>query len=152
MLYGQALSKPISTTEAVLNWIKDSRFVLYPTGSRYFGNVTETSDWDFFAQNCTKLQHALEEAGFNLETESYQGDPIMVQVWKKADVHVQLVSNARHKQRIQWVLRPLIICLKPSKEDAKRLWSMATKLYLDGYNEGVRDCTANQKGIKRYDT
>ena len=34
---------------SVFKMLRQSSYTFYLTGSRYFGNYTENSDWDFFA-------------------------------------------------------------------------------------------------------
>lgn len=135
MIYGESMQ-----SDSALQYIATSRFMFYLTGSRYFGNVTPESDHDYFVQDSPQLRSELELNGFVLECESYKSDIIMVAVYKRENVHVQVVTNATIKQRIQYRLRPLFTTFKPDKPLAKALWQAATKAYLDGMD-------AEQRGL-----
>lgn len=119
---------------SALDYVRNSANVFHLTGSRFFGTETENSDWDFFIQMDEKISSELEQKGFRLETESYKEDPNIVQVWKKENVHIQLVNNVKAKEWVQWCLSNYFRLYKPNKDQAKLLWRTAMKLYLDGYN------------------
>lgn len=130
MFYAETLK--MSDGECMRNIMRQSSLMFYPTGSRYFETATESSDWDYFVQDSPETNKFLEKYGFELESESYKADPVIVAVYKLYDIHIQVVKNAVAKQRIQWDLLPVFAKLKPNKELAKFLWSWATKLYWDG--------------------
>ena len=125
MIYGQDNSVP------ALEWIKSSAHVFHLTGSRYFGNQSADSDWDFFVQDKADLQQDLERAGFKCDEETYPGDPMFTSVWKKDNVHVQVVIHAGMKQKIQERLIPFMKTIK-DKDQRKKLWYLACHLYKDG--------------------
>lgn len=125
--------------QVALSFVQMSKFQFFLTGSRFFGTHTEESDWDFFVQYSQEVEPALINAGFKLETESYATDPNFVKVYKRENVHIQIVRDARHKLRVQHNLIPIMLQIKPTKEQARTLWAMMMKTYQDGYNERVMD-------------
>lgn len=128
MIYGQEKSKVFKA----LDFISSSPFVFYLTGSRYFGTERPDSDYDFFTQENEQLEKVLEDNGFRLDSESYQGDPIMTKVYARENVHIQLVIDVKMKAWVQLLLASYIQKYKPDKEQLKSLWSIAIKLYRDG--------------------
>lgn len=60
-----------------LNKLAESKFMFYPTGSRFFGNATEESDYDFFVEDTQPVLTFLENLGFNPLGGNYYGpDPL----------------------------------------------------------------------------
>ena len=53
-----------SPTVLMLEKMKDSPFVFHQTGSRYFGNNSLDSDYDFFTKNCEEARQFLIKNGF----------------------------------------------------------------------------------------
>ncbi len=122
--------------------LRNSQWAFHLTGSRFFGTHTDQSDWDFFIEWNDQIELWLEENEFALDSQSYANDPLFVKVYKRDNVHVQLVDNAKIKARIQHRLKPFFSAIKPDKEMAQRFWQLATRLYIDG-QEGEK------QGFKR---
>jgi hypothetical protein len=131
MIYGK------KSILSALQSIEVSSFVFHLTGSRYFGTQREDSDWDFFVDYSAELITWLEDNSFTLDSTSYKEDPVMCMVYKKENVHIQVVHSAKMKEWIQHLLYPLFRGMKPDKETSKKLWIHATRLYkagMDGVN------------------
>ncbi len=122
-----------------LQFLEACPYKFYLTGSRFFGTQRADSDYDFFVQQSGDVLAALEQNGFKLDNESYERDPIMTRVYKRENVHVQVVINAkmklcvqhRMKSFIQYHLIKMGQCVL-SKEETKALWTLCTRLYTDG--------------------
>lgn len=105
--------KPITLTprDVVLNSMLSVRHITFHlTGSRYFGNATDASDWDFFAETLPDngLAHWLSSAGFNLLSHSRYTDNQTVDVWRHpTGIDVQEVKSAKLKASAQIILRHL---------------------------------------------
>lgn len=130
MLYGQAIGRNLTAKE----WLQQSRYTFHATGSRYFGTATDESDWDYFVQFEASIYDDLVAAGFVLDTVSYAHDRHCVAIYRRDDVHVQVVRNARIKQRVQERLYPILSMFQLTKEQERFLWQQALSLYEDGYN------------------
>ena len=92
---------------AVVGLLIKSDLNFYLTGSRFFGNVTATSDYDYFVKDCPEVEEFLKANKFKAEGESY---PSLVttncsRVFRRGIVHVQLVENPELKNKIQNILR-----------------------------------------------
>lgn len=80
---------------------------MYLTGSRFFGNVSPTSDWDFFCQDSEDNRNNLLFLGFKKQPLCYP-DTNTNEVWKhRYPIHVQLVKDVHLKLRVQQVLATL---------------------------------------------
>lgn len=112
--------------------LQNSHFQFFLTGSRYFGTHTEKSDWDFFVERNPGLEEWLQQNGFHVESVSYDKDPVITQVWKKDEVHIQVVICAKAKMQVQRRLEWIFVRHKPSKDEAKLLWALGMTLYRDG--------------------
>lgn len=120
-----------------LDYVRLSKFEFHLTGSRYFGTSHEESDWDFFIQESEDLIDDLRANGFSCCSETYAHDPIMTAVYGHENVHIQIVISATMKAWIQECLKPVFMITKPSKDQAKILWALGTKLYRNGMEADV---------------
>src|SRR5215831_14473791 len=134
MIYGEACEFPTTA----LDQIRKSQFVFRLTGSRYFKTSTPESDWDFFIKDSPEVRKYLSDRDFVIDSESYSGDPLFTCVLKKENVHVQLVNDEKAKWWVQHCIQQLIGNLEAfkDKENAKVLWRVAMKLYMDGMHRG----------------
>lgn len=83
-------------------------YIFYLTGSKFFGGVTKTSDTDYFVQNSPLLDEFLSKNGFGqVKMSRAYTDYLLVDLWVNRDenVHVQVVSDAKHKLRAQELLK-----------------------------------------------
>jgi len=119
----------------------------YLTGSRFFGNQRQDSDYDFFAQYSKELENYLQNIGFTKikKFSNYGGDPMMLSVWEGPSglVHVQLVKDCAIKRRVQQILKhsKLLPVTEQNKgqqikkEEEKRMWITAWLLVsVGGYD------------------
>lgn len=88
----------------------------YLTGSRFFGNANEKSDWDFFTLYDKEVRRELLDYGFERNTdETYSGDTEIVEVLSKdcfnpttgtpVKVDVQLLKALTKKVAVQEALK-----------------------------------------------
>ena len=59
-----------------------STFAFYLTGSRFYGEVTAQSDWDFFVLDHANLDYWLLDNGFILLDSHKYNDPATVMVYR----------------------------------------------------------------------
>ena len=103
------------------------------TGSRFFGNATEQSDWDFYAEYTYDLKKSMSLQGWKeAKACQYRMDPNVATVLKKSGIHVQLVRHLKIKHVCQEALRPFITQL--GKAEQRWLWHAAYIMYLTGRN------------------
>ncbi len=88
----------------------------YLTGSRFFGGVSDISDWDFFALNSEELRSQLLDYGFEPnDNETYSSDTEIVEVLSKTcidpgtgrlvKIDVQLLKALEKKAAVQEALK-----------------------------------------------
>ena len=88
----------------------------YLTGSRFFGGVTDESDWDFFALYSEEVRCQLIDYGFESNAdETYSGDTEIIEVLSKfcinpdtgklVKVDVQLLKALEKKVAVQKALK-----------------------------------------------
>ena len=123
-----------------LNTLESLEHPVFITGSRFFGDWSKTSDYDFFIQYDKRVESALLNAGFvkndvpNMNR--YMGDPSLVKLLggPSGSVHVQLVEDAVKKNRVQHILRtakflpyrPDSSMKRPQRKSQERdIWSYA---------------------------
>jgi hypothetical protein len=103
-------------------------WTFYPTGSRVFGHVTNTSDWDFFARHDDALERYLKDLGFQNISPCYQ-DKLTKAVYRKNKTDIQLVSDTNLKLQAQVILLnskfPLHLF---NKEQRRYLWDSVIEL------------------------
>lgn len=114
----------------VLCALVTSNHQFHLTGSRFFGNARENSDWDFFTYNTPEVQGMLQALDFQYVSESYADDPEVVTVlrYEQGDVwfDVQLLDDIERKCQAQAYLKEKFPNGLPGlKSDAKQLWNMA---------------------------
>lgn len=105
------------------------------TGSRAFGTHTTESDTDYFTEDCREARDFLVRSGFVENFVGiYRADPTIVAVFvhHKERIHVQLVENISQKVNAQKLIAgdpDLRYLLTTSKENAKRVWSYAMRVF-----------------------
>ena len=88
----------------------------YLTGSRFFGGVSDISDWDFFALYSIELRSQLRDYGFERNNnETYSGDTEIIEVLSKTcfdpgtgrlvKIDVQLLKALEKKVAVQEALK-----------------------------------------------
>lgn len=107
------------------------------TGSRYFGTDRPDSDWDFFVQDAENTADFLTKNGFRLDSVSYKEDSNITRVFKKDNVHVQLVQDEKKKILLQCLLKPVFQFLsldlnRGTKTLNRAIWQAAYDCYEAG--------------------
>lgn len=121
-----------ATTDCnALTLIQTLPFEFYLTGSRYLGTETPESDWDFFVEDSQELRSTLVKHFFVVDETSYPEDPTFVIVYKKDNVHVQVLQNAKVKAWVQYKMAGLMRTTT-SKDYRAGLWRVGMALYYSG--------------------
>ena len=96
-----------NSTWKILYDLQEHSEEFFLTGSRFFGNATPSSDWDFFA--ASHLEGWLRNRYFveNSKLKHYQQDVEIVKVLSKGEVQVQLVLSPEKKRKAQDILKGL---------------------------------------------
>lgn len=92
------------TTQALLQLDRSDRF-WHPCGSRYFGDSTDTSDFDFFAEHTEELQNYLATRGFKLTKKAEYMDVNTISIFEKGKVHAIFVRSVEARQTVQKFLK-----------------------------------------------
>ena len=98
----------MSLTQQALIEIQGSEFDFHLTGSRFFNTEKENSDYDFFTQDHLSLADWLRAHDFINITQvvpTNYADPLVVVIYQKGKVHIQVVNDAPLKCCIQDCLR-----------------------------------------------
>ena len=103
---------------SALNILDNSGFTFYPTGSRYFGGASETSDWDFLVEHDGEVCQFLLNNGFvHNDSGGYFGDATVSEVFTynrvplsgkpliKIDIQVVHQEHLSTKLLIQKILK-----------------------------------------------
>lgn len=133
--------------------MSSSKFDFYLTGSRYFGNATEKSDWDFFVQYDDQIVKFLLDLGFkrNYNEKAYDDKGVSAVYTfvptkytgfedisdSPEHIDVQLTKHAWYKLEVQKYIKhkyldELIACQKSKRKD---IWNKV-------YNEIVERLNA----------
>jgi hypothetical protein len=111
-----------------------SPIVFHLTGSRYFGNATAKSDWDFFTEYTENTQKFLANLGFvRLAFHGYN-DELTAGVWRHAaeQIDVQLVRDVPLKIKIQEMIYAdvgmLVTLRNVTKNEATAIWDFLYRL------------------------
>lgn len=83
-------------------------------GSRWFGDDTEESDWDYFSIRSIEQERFLEQNGFEIKKNHYH-DRNTHSIYVKGNVHAILIYNSRKRILAREIAREL------SKEDRKQV-------------------------------
>jgi len=110
-----------------LKHLEGAPFDFFLTGSRFFKNAKEESDWDFYTEASTLVEDFLKSRGYtvSLTYEDYFTVKVLTRRTPGFKIDVQLVQNVDLKTRAQSMLAPYINSV--SKEYHKVLWDMAFK-------------------------
>jgi hypothetical protein len=141
MLQGLKITETVQTVQHVLALLNVSSHTYYLTGSRFFGNSTRTSDWDFFTIEYSREE--LVRLGFksissevmtDLGYDRSQFSSIYELQLLDGTIQVQLIANIQAKIAIQSLIKSsyLETFNSMTKQARKDLWS----LLLISYNQG----------------
>lgn len=117
----------------MVNFKDDRKYHL--TGSRFFGNYTPESDYDYFVQYDNTVTADLISAGFKKCGKSYQEDPFGCMVFIRDNIHVQIIYDANRKKYVQEILKPYFKRYNPDKATAKIMWHLTYDLTESSYWE-----------------
>jgi len=114
---------------ATIENLMKSEFTFYLTGSRFFGNVTEKSDWDFFVKDSPEVREFLESICFSYEYQGNSGykDAFLTTVMYSRiprGIHVQLINEVELKVKVQNYLKDFPWDSIP-KENRDAIWDWA---------------------------
>lgn len=104
-------------------------YQFFLTGSRYFGNYTAQSDWDFFVEYGGDLIVKLRSIGFEQVSDSTYSDSGLMFLFQKQDqgtvVQIQIVRDVRIKRMAQYILNNRLKTkyMTATKEERGTLWS-----------------------------
>lgn len=103
------ISKRDLVTWETLSLLANSSHNFYLTGSRFFGNARELSDWDFFSQYSEELEKWLLEQGFThlLGSQNLYNDENTAMVLERGWIQVQLQAEVNLKIAAQTILDDL---------------------------------------------
>lgn len=125
-----------------INYANTWTTTLYLTGSRYFGNDSENSDWDFFCYATETFIQKLIEEGFNelkkdkdLFESNYTGTGMKIfeiQLGDTTVVQIQVYSTEKEvivKQNAQkFLLCKTNIASVTDKQERKKMWTLVLSM------------------------
>ena len=119
--------------DSILNKLRMSSHKFFLTGSRFFGNVHEGSDWDFFAQDSQELRIFVRDLGLHHDSEAEEYfDSQCVKVYRNFNerIDIQLVRDCKRKELAQEMIRYLPDQFEANswmkdKRCAREIWSWA---------------------------
>lgn len=119
--------------ERILRQLQESEWEFYLTGSRFFKNNGEESDWDFFAELSDAKIDFLKSLGFKLglpgsRYDHYIDQEIVMVMRHSCGIDVQLVQNANVKNAAQdliWIMNLSSSICKTDKALRNRTWKRA---------------------------
>lgn len=82
---------------ATIYQLQSSDFKFYLTGSRFFGNFTKYSDWDFFVKDSLEVRNFLQEIGFSIHLKDYtykDRNLNFIVCHNNVPIQIQLVNDA----------------------------------------------------------
>lgn len=122
----------------MLDRLQHSEFNFYLTGSRFFGNHRETSDWDFFCDDDKMIHKFLTQNGFNLlqivngQTKygTFYADKNVARVYRHRILHIdiQCQTDIHAKIAAQRVVKSLYPYLdkwinSAAKDQVRNVWN-----------------------------
>ena len=99
---------------------------LFPTGSRWFGNATKHSDWDYFTDDNSKAIE-LVNAGFKESDYWYDSNTLFV-FRHESGVDLQICHNLNRRRLIQFILKSANMVPSPSSKWSMDVWNRVYKL------------------------
>ena len=117
----------LDETQQILRTLEDSPFEFYLTGSRFFGNFRQDSDYDFFVEE-NAIDWLRNNVFEKLPTHNYL-DLLTISVFQKGNVHIQVVKDVVLKSRAQQLIKETIpgIYFTFNKTNHSLLWNLVIK-------------------------
>ena len=109
-------------------FIHQSKYEFFLTGSQFFGGVTDQSDYDYFVEYSSDLVKDLARLGFGDESSNRDyTDNSLKYLFRKSNVHIQVIYPEwmAAKIKAQNVLSKYPKYLRCAKEQRKLLWDVA---------------------------
>ena len=127
---------------ATLFELEFSEFNFYLTGSRFFGGISNTSDWDFVTENNDKIENYLVSIGFKENVNLNYLDPMTEKVYTKyfcgcennhasecLKIDIQICNDIFTKIKIRDILKNNFTDGIPGdKYDKSRIWGLVYNL------------------------
>ena|ERR1700674_5533887 len=124
----------IKNFNSALDSINALPYEFFLTGSRFFGNVRVTSDWDFYVEDSISVRESLVRLGFVDLSEvinPYPDDPNVCVVLSNGAIQIQCVTRLDLKHKAQNFLSNLPPRIKSyflqdsEIKKAKEWWKLA---------------------------
>jgi len=133
MLQGLKITETVQTVRDILAFMAVSNCNYYLTGSRFFGNATRQSDWDFFTDQYSEEE--LKRLGFkaissevmtDLRYDGSQFASIYELQLVDGTIQVQVIVNIHAKKAVQELIKSSYLDTFNSmtKQVRKELWSL----------------------------
>lgn len=125
--------------ETLISFSSTDKFEFVLTGSRYFGNFGDYSDWDFMVADAPELDAYMKLLGFCVvHNTSYNHDVDIVKVYEykaacaNISFHIQVIRPDRFQLRQevqQYMKEKFPLQVFRDKTIMSRLWETITDLY-----------------------
>lgn len=132
--------RPVSTIDQVQDWMHNgSSQAFYLTGSRFFGNFHEGSDWDYFTDKSQWIADTLRDNDFfriDITNHNYMDlNTAAVFEHTKVPIHIQLVDDVELKIAVQNMIKEShLLDHLMNKQQRKALWNACYQAYAYGRN------------------
>jgi hypothetical protein len=101
-------TSPNTNASTSLVLLQTLPYDFYLTGSRFFGNPTKESDWDFYCEYNENLIDTLKDHGFRTLIPTTYRDANTSLVLRRDNVDIQFVKDFAKKHKVQSLLLQLI--------------------------------------------
>lgn len=133
-----------SDINTILFELQNSDLDFYLTGSRFFNNHRENSDYDFFVEDSPGVRQFLKSLGFSKLNNSAYLDDNTVVVYRYMPksgyyitIDIQIVVDAVKKQSIQNIMKYNDFILTGDKTYAKTVWNTLMSIYDAGKSSNM---------------
>mgnify|MGYP000864027683 CR=1 FL=1 len=145
----------LGDVSSILFKLQNSDLDFYLTGSRFFNNHRENSDYDFFVEDSPGVRQFLKSLGFSkLNNSAYLDDNTVVvyRYMPKSDcyitndgytiknhnhIDIQIVVDAVKKQSVQNIMKYNDFILTGDKTYAKTVWNTLMSIYDAGKSSNM---------------
>jgi len=134
----------LGDVSSILFKLQNSDLDFYLTGSRFFNNHRENSDYDFFVEDTPGVRQFLKSLGFSKLNNSAYLDDNTVVVYRYMPksgyyitIDIQIVVDAVKKQSIQNIMKYNDFILTGDKTYAKTVWNTLMSIYDAGKSSNM---------------
>jgi predicted nucleotidyltransferase len=134
----------LGDVSSILFKLQNSDLDFYLTGSRFFNNHRENSDYDFFVEDSPGVRQFLKSLGFSKLNNSAYLDDNTVVVYRYMPksgyyitIDIQIVVDAVKKQSIQNIMKYNDFILTGDKTYAKTVWNTLMSIYDAGKSSNM---------------